>query len=72
MVVFEDEAFLLVERGSFRRLLRYCRPALVDKDIPKRKTVRSEIIKRARIAEEKICEKLVVCDLLIQLLLLST
>ena len=50
------QAFLLVERGSFRQLLCYCRPALADKDIPRRKTVRSEIIRRAHLAEAKICE----------------
>jgi hypothetical protein len=60
MVVFEDKAFLLVERDSFRQLLRYCRPALADKDIPRRKTVRSEVIRRARHAEENVCEKLAV------------
>jgi hypothetical protein len=54
------QAFLLVERDSFRQLLHFCRPELADKDIPKRKTVRSEVIQRTHLAKEKICEKLLV------------
>ena len=71
LIVFEDEAFLLVERGSFCQLLRYCRPALSDKDIPKRKTVRSEIIRRAYLAEEMIQQKFAVRVHLIYLRLVA-
>ena len=48
------QAFQLIERDGFRSLLRYCRPGLSDKDIPKRKTLRAEIIRRAQLAEEKV------------------
>ncbi|KAL0958654.1 hypothetical protein HGRIS_014979 [Hohenbuehelia grisea] len=58
MIVVEDEAFLLVERQTFRRTLKFCRPGLADKDIPHRNTVRAEILRRAKIAEERIKEHL--------------
>ncbi|KAF8799820.1 hypothetical protein BYT27DRAFT_7217371 [Phlegmacium glaucopus] len=58
LVVREDEAFQLVERDGFHSLLRYCRPSLSDKDIPKRKTVRAEVIRRAQLAEEKVLNAL--------------
>jgi hypothetical protein len=64
---FEDELFLLVERGSFCQLLCYCQPALSDKDIPKYKTVQSEIIRQAHLAEEKIHQKFAICVHLIYL-----
>jgi hypothetical protein len=38
LVVAEDEAFLLVDKGAFRRLLTYTRPGLSDKDNPHRDT----------------------------------
>jgi len=45
LFVDEDEvAFQLVERGGFCSLLCYCWPSLSDKDIPKHKTVRAEIL----------------------------
>jgi hypothetical protein len=52
-----QQAFQLTEKGSFRRLLKYCRPSLHDKDIPNRKVVRREIIDRAKQAEMKVREK---------------
>jgi len=52
------QAFLLVERDSFHGLLHYCRPGLLDKDIPKRKTFRAEIVRHAQLAEEKVRDQL--------------
>jgi hypothetical protein len=34
LVVSEDNAFRLIDKGPFRRLLRYCRPSLRDTDVP--------------------------------------
>ncbi|KAG2116642.1 uncharacterized protein F5147DRAFT_758226 [Suillus discolor] len=34
LIVAEDEAFQLVDKGPFRRLLQYLRPSLSDRDIP--------------------------------------
>ncbi|KAJ7857121.1 hypothetical protein B0H14DRAFT_3448096 [Mycena olivaceomarginata] len=34
MMVTEDDGFMLVDKGPFRRLLRYCRPSLKESDIP--------------------------------------
>jgi hypothetical protein len=34
LIVSEDDAFLLVDKGPFRRLLRFLWPSLSDKDIP--------------------------------------
>jgi hypothetical protein len=58
MIVCEDEAFQLIEKGAFCRLLQYCRPSLGTKDIPYRQKIRQEIVDRARVAEIKIKEKL--------------
>jgi len=55
------QAFLLIKQDSFHGLLHYCRPGLLDKDIPKRKTIKAEILRRAQLAEEKVCNKLKVC-----------
>lgn len=44
----------MIDRGPFRHLLKFCRPALSDKDIPHRHTLRAEIIHRAQIAEGKV------------------
>jgi hypothetical protein len=48
----------LIERGGFRRLLKFCRPSLAEKDIPHRKSLRAEILRRAHIAEERVCESM--------------
>lgn len=48
------QAFRLIERGGFRRLLKFCRPSLSEKDIPHRHTLRAEILRRARNAEEQV------------------
>ncbi len=48
----------MVERGSFRRLLKYCRPTLLEKDIPNRNKLRAEILRRVDIAKGRICDNL--------------
>jgi hypothetical protein len=52
------QAFRLIERGTFRRLLKFCRPSLSEKDIPSRNTLRAEVLKRVHIAQERMREKM--------------
>lgn len=52
------QAFLLVESDSFRRLLKFCRPSLSDKDIPHRHTIRAEVLRRAHVAEGQVRENM--------------
>jgi hypothetical protein len=47
-----------VDRGSFRRLLKFCRPSLSERDIPHWQTLRAEIVRRAGIVEGQVCENL--------------
>ena len=47
-----------MERGSFRRLLKFSRPSLSDNDIPHRKALRAEILRRAHIAEGRVRENM--------------
>jgi hypothetical protein len=47
-----------VDRGSFCRLLKFCRPSLSERDIPHRQTLRAEIVRRAGIVEGQVCENL--------------
>jgi hypothetical protein len=72
LIVCEDKAFQLVDKGPFRRLLAYLRPNLSDKDIPHRKVVRSEILKKAQSTETRLKEILGVCDSMIISLLMLT
>ncbi|KAF5380029.1 hypothetical protein D9615_006171 [Tricholomella constricta] len=58
LIVSEDKAFQLIDKGSFRRLLKYLRPALSDKEIPHRTKLRQEILRRAQDIEVRICERL--------------
>jgi hypothetical protein len=53
-IFLRSKAFLLIKRDSFRRLLKFCRPSLLDKDIPHRHTLRAEILWRAHLAEEMV------------------
>jgi hypothetical protein len=52
------KAFLLIDRGSFHRLIKYCQPSISDSDIPHRTTLCADILRRALIAEEKVQAKL--------------
>jgi hypothetical protein len=47
-----------VDSRSFRRLLKFCRPSLTERDIPHRHAVRAEILRRAEIAEGRVRETL--------------
>ena len=47
-----------MDRGSFRRLLKFCRPSLLERDIPHRHALRAEILLRAEIAECRVRENL--------------
>jgi hypothetical protein len=56
---------MLVDKGPFRRLLRYCRPSLKESDIPHRTKMREEILQRIEVAEERLRSKLkVMLDLI--------
>lgn len=52
------QAFQLVDKGAFRRLLMYLRPSLLDTDIPHRTKLRAVILERATAVEERMKEKL--------------
>ena len=54
MMRYFGQAFRLVEKGPFRRLLMYLRPALADKDIPHRTFLQKEILKCAELVEAQI------------------
>lgn len=56
--LISPQAFCLVDRGSFRRLLKFCRPSLSECDIPHRQTLRAEILQRAGIVEGRVRENL--------------
>jgi hypothetical protein len=47
-----------VDRGSFRQLLKFCRPSLSERDIPHRHAIRVEILRCAEIAEGRVRENL--------------
>lgn len=53
-----------MDKGPFRCLLTYVRPTLSDKDIPHRKTLREEILKKAKATEVQVKEILKVCTLI--------
>ena len=52
------QAICLVDRGSFRQLLKFCWPSLSERDIPHRHALRVEILRRAEIAEGRVRENL--------------
>lgn len=60
LIVVEDEAFQIVDKGAFRRLLTYLRPNLAIRDIPHRTKVRDEIMARTDVAVRVIKAKLAV------------
>ena len=59
-----SQALQLVDKGPLRRVFVFLRPSLSDKDIPRRNTIRRAILEKAQEAEEQICDKLKVCDVL--------
>jgi hypothetical protein len=52
------QAFHLVDRGSFRHLLKFCWPSLSERDIPHRQTLQDEILRHVHIAEGKVHENM--------------
>jgi hypothetical protein len=52
------QAFRLVDRGSFRHLLKFCWPSLSEKDILHCHVIRKEILRRANVAEERVRESM--------------
>jgi hypothetical protein len=57
-LIFYLQAFYLVERSSFRQLLKFCWPSISERDILHRHTLRVEILRRADVAEEMVCDNL--------------
>jgi hypothetical protein len=55
---FHIQAFRLVEHGSFRSFLKFCRPSLSEKDIPLRNTFCAEVLRRVRVAKEQMRESM--------------
>ena len=47
-----------MDRGSFRQLLKFCRPSLLEQDIPHWHALRAEILRRAEIAEGRVRDNL--------------
>ncbi|KAF8270572.1 hypothetical protein EI94DRAFT_1798065 [Lactarius quietus] len=58
LVILEDEAFCLVDRSSFHQLLKFCRPLLLEQDIPHRHALHVEILRHAEIAKCRVRDNL--------------
>jgi len=72
LIITEDEAMQLVDKGLFRHLLQYLRPSLSDKDIPHHTKTRDEILERARLAVvQTMTQRFKLSQLLLTLLLRS-
>ncbi|KAG1824515.1 uncharacterized protein BJ212DRAFT_1295664 [Suillus subaureus] len=50
LIVSEDEAFQLINKGPFRRLLQYLQPSLSDRDIPHRTKTHNKILEWAKVS----------------------
>jgi hypothetical protein len=50
--------FQLINKGPFHRLLQYLQPSLLDKDIPRHTKTRDEILECAKLAVQRVKEKL--------------
>jgi hypothetical protein len=57
-LIFCLQAFYLVEWGSFRQLLKFCRPSISERDIPHHHTLWVEILQRADVTEEMVHDNL--------------
>ena len=58
LIVTEDEAFYLLDKLAFHRLLHYLRPELTSKDIPHRTKICQEVLARSVQAESNVKETL--------------
>ncbi|THG95518.1 hypothetical protein EW026_g6148 [Hermanssonia centrifuga] len=56
LIVSDDQAFRLVEKAAFRRLLQYQRPQTKDTEIPHHTFVREEIMRKASDVEARLRE----------------
>ena len=63
LIVSEDEAFNLLEKEAFRRLIIYLRPTLTDCDIPHRTKICEEVITRMVEGESNLKAALEVCSM---------
>ena len=55
------QAFQLIDRGPFHRLLKYLCPSLTEKDILHQNTLCKEILNRSKLVEARVKEELRVC-----------
>ena len=53
-----EQAFQLVDRGSFCHLLMYSRPSLSEANVPHRTAICKEILNRAKAVEDQVKEEL--------------
>jgi hypothetical protein len=56
-----SQAFRLIDKEPFRRLLTYLRPTLSSRDIPHRTKLRQEILERAELVQARVKTALQVC-----------
>jgi len=55
-VLISLQAFQLVDKPSFRRLLQYLRPSLSERDIPHRTKIHDEILDRSKLGLSRVLE----------------
>jgi hypothetical protein len=58
-----SQPFVFTEKDSFRDLLRYLRPTINDKDIPRRTKITEEVYAEYTALKVLMKEKLAVCAL---------
>ena len=54
LVMLEDKALQLIDKGSFCHLLTYLRPSLSKRDVPHRNKLRKEILLCAETAKAQV------------------
>ncbi|KAG6912948.1 hypothetical protein DXG01_010873 [Tephrocybe rancida] len=55
-IVSNNQAFRLIEKKSFRGILKYQRPSTKESDIPKRTKLQEEIIYKSKVVEMRLKE----------------
>ena len=65
LIVTEDDAFQLLDRPAFQRLIHYLHPTLAIKDIPHRTKIREEVLAHAEQAKSQLKAMLQVCYLFV-------
>jgi hypothetical protein len=61
LIVGHFQAFQIVDKEPFRRLLKYLCPNTPDKDIPHRTKIKESIMEQANTVVDIIKERLAVC-----------